>query len=78
MKNVKTILAAINLKAGGDAVLTRAIQLATAHAARLVLLHVIEGEFLSPATSVSGHRANDLRSRLKRQARAIIEPLAYG
>ncbi len=49
---MNTIMAAFDLEAGSEAVLTRAIQLATAHAARLVLLHVVETEpLLSQAVS---------------------------
>jgi nucleotide-binding universal stress UspA family protein len=75
MQNVNTILAALDLEAGSNAVLTRAIQLATAHGARLILLHVIEAEPLSQAASVSGRSENELRHQLKRQALATIEPL---
>ena len=68
-------MAALDLQTGSEAVLARALQLATAHAARLVLLHVIEAEPLSHAASVSGRSESDLRSRVKRQALATIEPL---
>lgn len=73
---MNTIMAAFDLEAGSEAVLTRAIQLATAHAARLVLLHVVETEpLLSQAVSLSGWSENDLRDQLKRQALATIETL---
>lgn len=75
IKSVNTIVAALDLEAGSGAVLTRAIQLATAHAARLVLLHVIETELLSQAVSVPGRSENDLRNQLKRQALATVEPI---
>lgn len=75
MESVNTIVAALDLEAGSAAVLTRAIQLATAHGARLILLNVIEDEPLSQAASVSGRSENDLRDQLKRQALATIEPL---
>ena len=74
-QNVNTILAALDLEAGSAAVLTCAIQLATAHSARLILLHVIEAEPLSQAASVLGRSENELRTQLKRQALATIEPL---
>ena len=74
LENVKTIVAALDLETGSGAVLARSIQLAKAHAARLVLLHVIEAEPLSKAASPS-RSESDLRNRLKRQALATIEPL---
>ena len=75
MEHVKTIVAALDLQTGSDAVLARALQLATAHAARLVLLHVIEDESLSQAASVSGRSESGLRDQLKRQVLATIKPL---
>jgi len=74
-KNVKTILAALDLAAGSDAVLVRAIQLATAHAARLHVLHVIEAEPLSHVAALSDRSENDLRNELKRHALSMIETL---
>ena len=75
MEKVDTIMAAFDLEAGSEAVLTRAIQLARTHAARLVLLHVVEAEPLLQAASASGRRENNLRRQVKRQALATIEPL---
>lgn len=75
IKNVDTIVVAVDLNVGSAAVLTRGIQLATAHAAKLVLLHVIEAEALSQAASVLARSESDLRNQIKRQALATIEPL---
>ena len=75
MEKVNTIMAAFDLEAGSEAVLTRAIQLARTHAARLVLLHVVEAEPLLQAAFASGRRENNLRRQVKRQALATIEPL---
>ena len=74
MEHVKTIVAALDLQTGSEAALDRALQLATAHAARLVLLHVIEDEPLTQAASVSGRSESDLRDQLRRQAVATIAP----
>jgi hypothetical protein len=49
MEKISTVLAALDLETGSDAVLLRAAQLASAHVARLVMLHVIDGESLSQA-----------------------------
>ena len=75
MANVNTIVAALDLEAGSDEVLARAIQLATAHAARLIVLHVVEAEPLSQAAAVSGRSEDELRDDLKQHALAAIEPL---
>ncbi|MEL1264304.1 universal stress protein [Pseudoxanthomonas putridarboris] len=70
-----TIVAALDLETGTDAVLARAIQLATAHAARLLVLHVIEAEPLSQVAALSGRSESDLQEELERQAFSTIEPL---
>jgi nucleotide-binding universal stress UspA family protein len=74
VEKVKTIVAALDLETGGETVLARSIQLATAHAARLILLHAIEAEPLSRA-ALWGRSETHLRKQLKRQALATIEPL---
>jgi nucleotide-binding universal stress UspA family protein len=70
---MKTIIAALDLEAGSDAVLARAIQLASAHAAWLLLLHVIEAESLSHAAAASGRSESDLQDQMRQQALATIE-----
>jgi nucleotide-binding universal stress UspA family protein len=74
MESVNTIVAALDLEAGSDVVLTRAIQLASAHGARLIVVHVIEADPSSEAAELSGRSENELRDDLKRQALATIEP----
>ncbi len=75
MEKINTIVAALDLESSSNAVLGRAIQLATAHAARLIVLHVIEPETLSQATAQLNLSKGELRDRLKRQALGAIEPL---
>lgn len=75
MQNVNTILAALDLEAGSDAVLARAIQLAEAHGARLLVLHVIEAEPLSQVAAASGRSESGLRDELQRHALTGIESL---
>jgi universal stress protein E len=72
---MKMILAALDLEAGSDAVLARAVQLASAHAAQLMLLHVIGTETLSDVADMSGHRESDLRRQLAQQEHAAVERL---
>jgi len=74
-KKVKTIMAALDLDAGSDAVLVRAIQLAKAHAAWLHVLHVIEAEPLAHVAASSDRSEKDLRKELKRHALSTIETL---
>lgn len=75
MGNVNTIVAALDLEPGSDAVLARAIQLAAGHAARLVVLHVVEAEPLSQAAALSDRSEGELRDQLKHQTLATIAPL---
>lgn len=75
MTNVDTIVAALDLEPGTDAVLARAIQLAAAHAARLLVLHIIEAEPLSHVAALSGRSESDLQEELERQAFSAIESL---
>lgn len=70
---MKMILAALDLESGSDAVLARAAQLAAAHAAWLVLLHVIETESLSHVANVSSLSEGDLRDQLRQQALTRLE-----
>lgn len=72
---VNIILAALDLEAGSDAVLARAIQLATAQGARLLVLHVIEADPLSQVAAAIDRRPGDLQDELERQALARIESL---
>lgn len=76
MTGPTTILAAIDLQAGSEIVLGRAIELAGLHCARLVVLHVLEGESLVQAAAVSGLRESELLERLERQTRARLESLS--
>lgn len=56
-------------------VLSRAIQLATLHSARITLLHVIESDSIAELASISAHKENDLRESLRSQASAKLEGL---
>lgn len=75
MGTINTVLAAVDLEAGSDAVLVRAGQLATAHAARLLVLHVIDAEQLSGRADHSRPGKKGLLDRLRRQAIEAIELL---
>ncbi len=75
MEKMETVLAALDLGAGSDAVLARAVQLASAHAAWLVVLHVIEAEPVPPTAAHLHLTEGELRARLERQAVAAIETL---
>jgi len=75
MQKVNTIVTALDLESGSDAVLARAIQLATAHAARLLVLHVIEAEPLQQVAALLGRSETDLEEDLERQAISAIEAL---
>lgn len=70
---MNTIVAALDLEAGSDAVLARAIQLASAHGARLIVVHVVEAEQLSNVAASSGRSEDELQDELKQQALATIE-----
>lgn len=74
-ERIETVLTALDLEVGSKAVLARAAQLASAHAAWLVVLHVIEAE---PLYDVAAHMKvgeSELREQLRRQAIAAIKPL---
>lgn len=75
MEKIDTVLVALDLEAGSDAVLVRAMQLAGAHEARLVVLHVIDAEPISHAAAHMELGESKLRKQLERQAIAAIEPL---
>jgi nucleotide-binding universal stress UspA family protein len=75
MREVKTVVAAVDLEPDTDAVLARPIQVATVHAARLVVLHVIEAGPLPQAAAQMDVSEDELQERLKRQALAAIEAL---
>ncbi len=75
METVKTIVAALDLEAGSDAVLARAVQLATEHGARLVVVHVVEAPSLALAPSPPERHETDLEARLTHQAQAAISAL---
>jgi nucleotide-binding universal stress UspA family protein len=72
---MNTILVALDLEAGSDAVLSRAVQLATAHAARLVVLHAVATDMLPDAAHVSGHTEIDLRDFIRQQAHTTVDTL---
>lgn len=78
MKQLRIILAALDLEGDSEAVLMRALQLAQAHAARLVLLHAIEADTAGQADAVPGCSADGLREMLERQAREAIAKLLDG
>lgn len=78
MSEVKTILAALDLEAGSDAVLDRAIQLAGARQADLVLLHVIKADGLAEGAVHTGLDQDALRGRLEMEARNAIEAMITG
>lgn len=75
MGKISTVLVALDLEAGSGSVLSRAALLASAHAAWLVVLHVIEAEPLSQAAAHMKLSESELRDQLERQAIAAIEPL---
>lgn len=75
MEKVNVVLVALDLGAGCDIVLNRAERLASAQAASLVVLHVIDAEQLSDAAAYANLGEEDLRERLRRQATAEIDPL---
>lgn len=75
MDKIGTVLAALDLETGSDAVLGRALQLAGAHAARLLVLHVIDAEPLPQTAAHMKLDESELQDRLRRQAIAAIEPL---
>ena len=75
MKKIETVLAAIDLEDGSRAVLGRAAHLADMHAARLIVLHVIEAEPLSHAAHHMKRDESELREHLQREAIAVIEAL---
>jgi nucleotide-binding universal stress UspA family protein len=70
---MKTILAALDLEPGSEAVLARAVQLASAHGAWLVLLHVVDSESLSDIVDGSGRSETDLQEQLRQQALTRLE-----
>ena len=73
MEKMDTVLAALDLEAGSDVVLARAVQLATVHGAVLVVLHVIEAEPVSPAAAHMNLTQGELRAQLEQQAIAALE-----
>ncbi len=75
MEKIDTILAALDLEPGSDAVLARAAQLASAHASKLVVLHIIEAESLSDAAAHMNIDESELRDQLRREGGATIERL---
>jgi len=75
IEKINTVLAALDLQDGSNAVLARAAQLASAHAAWLVVLHVIDAEPLSHAAAHMKLRESGLQDQLRQQAIAAIEPL---
>lgn len=78
MKRPQVILAALDLEGDSEAVLMRALQLAQAHAARLVLLHAVETDALAQAAAASGSGEEDLRAMLEQQAREAVTELLDG
>lgn len=78
MKRLQVILAALDLEGDSEAVLMRALQLAKAHAARLVILHAVETGALDRAAAASGHSADALRRLLEQHARDAIATLLDG
>ena len=78
MGEAKTILAALDLEAGSDAVLDRAIQLAGAQQAELILLHVIREEGAADASFHMDLSKGKLCSQLEGHARAAIEAMFAG
>ncbi|ADZ70449.1 universal stress protein [Polymorphum gilvum] len=70
---MKTIVVALDLDTGSEAVLARAVQLAAAHGARLAAIHVIEADWLSQAAAGSDLSESELRGDLARTALASME-----
>ena len=75
MGEMKTILAALDLEAGSDVVLDRAVQLAGQQQAQLILLHVLNVGGLAEAAFHAGANEGELRKRLEKGARDAIEAL---
>lgn len=78
MNRPHLILAALDLGGDSEAVLMRALQLAQAHEARLVLVHAIEADSLDQAAAASGCNEDGLRQAMERQARETIAGLLEG
>ncbi|MBL8905930.1 MAG: universal stress protein [Rhizobiales bacterium] len=76
MEKLKVIVVAVDLETQSDAPLARAAQLAAAHAAWLVVVHVIEGTAQSASGLPSGG-STDLNDRIKRHARDTIDSLVF-
>ena len=76
MTNLNRIVVALDLEAGSDTVLARAIQLAAAHAARLLILHVIKAEALPQAAALTGRSESTLQEDFRQQALSTIDALA--
>ncbi|WP_333794310.1 universal stress protein [Hyphomicrobium sp.] len=78
MAEMRTILAAVDLEAGSNVVVQRAARLAAEHRAKLVLLHVVDGEALAEAAAGPYRSEDDLKGQLERQGKreiaALLEP----
>jgi len=72
LDKVTNVLVALDLVARSSAVLARAAQLAVIHAARLVVLHVIEAELLVPTAAHMNLTRDELRAKLEQQAIAEL------
>lgn len=75
MKKVEVVLTAIDFEDGSRAVLRRAAHLASTHAARLIVLHVIEDEQLSHAAHHMKRDESELRKLLQHEAVTAVEAL---
>jgi hypothetical protein len=73
MLKMQRIVAALDLSSASNAVTARAIQLTTAHAARLTLVHAIVAEALPDMASISAQGESGLRDQLAKQAYTSIE-----
>ena len=75
MEEMNVVLAALDLDAGCGVVLSRAAQVASLRAARLIVLHVIDAEHGSAAVSPARAGKDDPPEQLRRQAVAAIDTL---
>lgn len=75
MNQFSTVLVALDLEAGSDVALARAGQLGHAHGARLLVLHVIDGDVLTDAANDLGLGETELRERTRFQVTAQIDAM---
>lgn len=75
MTEMRTILAAVDLEAGSNVIVQRAARLAAEHGAKLVVLHVVDGEALAEAAPPPDLSESDLAGQLERLGKREIAKL---